>query len=169
MNKAEIIERVVELYNEAAERGDIYFENALHGLLIDAGTIESEQLVYPKLDRIQEYKIIDLWLIAGYTSKTVCLYLAINNDQRAYLTCEGSGGAVVLWYEDPSNNYEDRMSLIWNLTEQKHGAGYITEPAGAFDQWIFPVDTITEDDDFGRTDAENELYQFIAQLAEMLC
>ena len=133
-------------------------------------TMKNEQ-TYPTCDLINNYEVLNQWLIVG-SYKTVCLALSINDGQRAWLTCEDAGGACILWYEDPSANYEDRMSIIWNMTEQnidEGRSGYITEPAGAFDQWIFPVDNITDDEGMGRTDAENELYIFAAKLAEMLC
>lgn len=171
MNKTEIIEQIEKLYNAAADLGDVYLESALHDILIDTDPIRPHH-VCPKCKQIDNYKILNQWLIVGYNQRIVCLYLAINDGQRAYLTCEASGGACVLWYEDPSDSYEDRLSYIWNLTdiwnEQGH-CGYVTEPAGAFDQWIFPVDNITDDEGMGRTDAENELYQFAATLADMLC
>ena len=167
MNKTEIIEQVEKLYNAAAELGDISLETDLHDILIDNGPVGTAQ-VYPVCKRIEDYEVLDQWLIVG-SFNAVCLYLAINNGQRAYLTCEGNGGAVVLWFENPSDDYEDRMSLIWNLTEQKHGVGYVTEPAGAFDQWIFPADNITDDDGIGQNAVEQELYEFIKLLADMLC
>lgn len=166
MKKTEIIERIEEIYNKAESNGDVYYSDMLHGLLIDCGAVEPEYK-YPKCRRIDNYEVLNQWLIIGYKIKAVCLELSINNGQKAYLTCETLGGAVVLWYENPTDDYEDRMSLIWNLTDQKRGIGYITEPAGAFDQWIFPVETLTDDEGIGQTDAENELYQFIATLADM--
>lgn len=170
MNKTEIIKQIEELYNQAAERGDVYFETHLHDLLTDISAAENEQ-VYPKLDRINSYEVLNQWLIVG-SYKVVCLELTVNNWQKAWLTCEAAGGACVLWYEDPSDDYEDRMCAIWNMTEQnidEGRSGYITEPAGAYDQWIFPVDNITDDEGMGRNSVENELYIFAAQLSEMLC
>lgn len=172
MNKTEIIEQVEKLYNAAAECGDVYLESALHDILIDTNPFRFKQLC-PKCKQIDSYKLLNQWIILGYNQRIVCLYLAINNGQRAYLTCEASGGAVVLWFENPSDDYEDRLSYIWNLTdmagEQGH-VGYVTEPAGAFDQWIFPVDNIVDDEcDIAKTEAERELYQFAYTLADMLC
>ncbi len=167
MNKTEIIEQIEEIYNLAAERQDVVLESALHDLLTDISAAENEQ-EYPKLDRINNYEVLNQWLIVG-SYKIVCLELVVNDGQKAWLTCEADGGACVLWYEDPSDSYEDRMSYIWNMTQQSDQPGYVTEPAGAFDQWIFPVDNITDDEGMGRNDVENELYIFAAKLAEMLC
>ena len=168
MNKTEIIEQVEKLYNAAAECGEVYLESALHDILTDE--VVGNKQFYPKCKQIDSYELINQWLIRGYKSNILCLQLAINNGYRAYLTCEASGGAVVLWFENPSDDYEDRMSLIWNLTDQKRGVGYVTEPAGAYDQWIFPADNIVEDDcDIARTEAERDLYQFAYTLADMLC
>lgn len=170
MNKTEIIGQIEEIYNLAAERQDVVLESALHDLLMDISATETDQ-IYPKLDRIHSYEVLNQWLIVG-SYNTVCLALSVNDGQPAWLTCEAAGGACVLWYEDPSDSYEDRMSAIWNMTEQnidEGRSGYITEPAGAYDQWIFPVDNITDDEGVGRTAAENELYIFAANLAEMLC
>lgn len=171
MNKSEIIERIEELYNQAAERDDVVLESGLHDLLVDAGAIEPAR-VYPTLGLIHNYEVLGQWLIVG-SYKVVCLELTVNDGQKAWLTCEPSGGAVVCWYEDPSDSYEDRMSQIWNMTDEANRSGqvgYVTEPAGAFDQWIFPADNIDDDESGAARNAiEADLYQFIRLLANMLC
>ncbi len=88
-----------------------------------------------------------------------------------WLTCEGSGGAMALWAVDPGDAYEDLMHVLWNASLERDEPGYATDQVGMFDQFIFPVDNVEQEDprdNMARTVAEHELYLKAIQLYETL-
>ena len=118
------------------------------------------------LHEIESFKVDYIKPIyGGSADELVAIQIKIyaNGYIPAYLTWEGSGGAVALWFKSPYKAYEDLMSAIWNASVDRTEPGYTCEPFGMYDQWIFPVDNAVDlDEPVARTEAEQRLYQFAA-------
>lgn len=170
MNKTEMIERIEQAYNLAAEHGVVELETNLHDLLIDCGAVEPEHdgevIIYYKLEQISPvYNSIGSKIIAAM------LKIQFNGNKTGYLTCEGSGGAMALWFNDPSDAYEDLMSGVFNSSEKSDKVGYVCEPYGMYDQFILPVDNCLDEDpreNNARTVAEHELYEVANRAYDLL-
>lgn len=169
MNKTEMIERIEQAYNLAAEHGVVELETSLHDLLIDCGAAEPEHddavILYYTLEQIKPVYGTDFKVVAAM------LKIRFNGSKTGYLTCEGSGGAMALWFNDPSDAYEDLMSSVFNSSMESDRVGYICEPYGMYDQFIMPVDNCLEEEplaNVARTVAEHELYQVANRAYELL-
>lgn len=121
---------------------------------------------------IHQYKIESIYPIY-YGSKidAIIIKVVVNGYIPAYLSWEGSGGAVALWFKSPRSAYHDLMSAVWNASLDREEPGYECERFGMFDQWFFPCDNCLEfepEDRVSRTDAEQDLYEEADRIFRLL-
>lgn len=125
-----------------------------------------------KLPTIQNYQIIHMDVVSDSDRfEAVIATIQINDgSETIYVSCEGYGGAICAWYENPVHAYTDLMSKLWNDTQDRTEPGYATENIGMFDQAINPMMNVLEDefDRAGQTYAERELCFKMAQVAVAL-
>lgn len=100
----------------------------------------------------------------------VKLRVLINSEQTGWLVCEGRGGAMTLWEQDPGEAYEDLMHELWNASIDRAEPGYATEQVGIYDQYIFPVESCVYfdrlEEQIAQTEYEQELWFKANQIYE---
>ena len=127
------------------------------------------------LPTIQNYQIDQIKPVFDSGKFEFMLATVQINDrsQTIYISCENRRGALAVWFDNPLHDYEDRMSAVWNSTQDRIESGlsgWACVEHGMFDQAMLPVDNVFDDefDRDGQTEAERELFIKLAYIADAL-
>ena len=106
----------------------------------------------PKISSYQIQSICPIYerfkpLSQGDVLRAVSLTVSVNGNALIYLVCEDDGGAYSAWFENPNDNYIERIDAVFRDTATRTEAGYECCRHGMFDQYVFTVDSFLDNDD----------------------